>query len=57
MPADNRPNVVGWQERRLDRAIPRTYPAKVNRDEAVPNGATSLLVEIHPGLAGDLLAC
>jgi ParB family transcriptional regulator, chromosome partitioning protein len=36
--AQNRPNVVGLQERRLDRTILRTYRTKVDLDEVVPNG-------------------
>ena len=36
--AENRPNVVGLQERRLDRTVLRTYRTKVNLDEVVPNG-------------------
>jgi hypothetical protein len=35
--AQNRPNVVGLQERRLDRTILRTYRTKVDLDEVVPN--------------------
>ena len=35
--AENRPNVVGLQERRLDRTILRTYRTKVDLDEVVPN--------------------
>jgi ParB family chromosome partitioning protein len=36
--AENRPNVVGLQERRLDRTILRTYRTNVDLDEVVPNG-------------------
>jgi ParB family chromosome partitioning protein len=36
--AENRPNVVGLQERRLDRTIQRTYRKKNDLDEVVPNG-------------------
>ena len=36
--AENRPNVVGLQERRLDRTILRTYRTKVDLDDVVPNG-------------------
>ncbi len=36
--AENRPNVVGLQERRLGRTILRTYRTKVDLDEVVPNG-------------------
>lgn len=36
--AENRPNVVGLQERRLDRTVLRTYRSKVNLDDVVPNG-------------------
>jgi ParB family chromosome partitioning protein len=36
--AENRPNVIGLQERRLDRTILRTYRTKVDLDEVVPNG-------------------
>src|SRR3984893_7316916 len=35
--AGNRPNVIGLQERRLDRTILRTYRTKVDLDEVVPN--------------------
>ena len=35
--AENRPNVVGLQERRLDRTILRAYRMKVDLDEVVPN--------------------
>src|ERR1700731_1391359 len=34
--APNRPNIVGLQERRLDRTILRTYRTKVDLDEVVP---------------------
>jgi ParB family transcriptional regulator, chromosome partitioning protein len=34
---DHRPNVVGLQERRLDRTILRTYRTKVDLDDVVPN--------------------
>lgn len=33
-----RPNIVGLQERRLDRTILRTYRTKVDLDDVVPNG-------------------
>src|SRR3954453_21936520 len=36
--AENRPNIVGLQERRLDRTILRTYRTKVDLDDVVPNG-------------------
>ena len=36
-PAQAVPNVVDWQERRLDRTILRTYRTKVDLDELVPN--------------------
>lgn len=36
--AENRPNIVGLQERRLDRTVLRTYRTKVDLDEVVPNG-------------------
>jgi ParB family chromosome partitioning protein len=36
--AENRPNVVGLQERRLDRTILRTYRTNLDLDEVVPNG-------------------
>ena len=36
--AENRPNVVGLQERRLNRTILRTYRTKVDLDEVAPNG-------------------
>jgi ParB family chromosome partitioning protein len=36
--AENRPNVVGLQERRLDRTILRTYRTNVDLDEVVPDG-------------------
>jgi ParB family transcriptional regulator, chromosome partitioning protein len=35
--AETRPNVVGLQERRLDRTILRTYRTNVDLDEVVPN--------------------
>ena len=35
--ADFRPNVIGLQERRLDRTVLRTYRTKVNIDDVVPN--------------------
>jgi ParB family transcriptional regulator, chromosome partitioning protein len=35
--AENRPNVVGLQERRLDRTILRTYRTKVDLEDVVPN--------------------
>jgi ParB family chromosome partitioning protein len=35
--AENRPNIVGLQERRLDRTILRTYRTKVDLDDVVPN--------------------
>jgi ParB family chromosome partitioning protein len=35
--AENRPNVVGLQERRLDRTILRTYRTQVDVDVVVPN--------------------
>jgi ParB family chromosome partitioning protein len=35
--AENRPNVVGLQERRLDRTILRTYRTQVDLDVVVPN--------------------
>ena len=35
--AGNRPNVIGLQERRLDRTILRTYRTKVDLDDVVPN--------------------
>ncbi len=35
--ADLRPNVIGLQERRLDRTVLRTYRTKVNIDDVVPN--------------------
>src|ERR1700738_1602630 len=35
--AENRPNVVGLQERRLDRTILRTYSTNVDLEEVVPN--------------------
>jgi ParB family chromosome partitioning protein len=34
----NRSNIVGLQERRLDRAVLRTYRTKVDIDDIVPNG-------------------
>jgi ParB family transcriptional regulator, chromosome partitioning protein len=37
--AENRPNVVGLQERRLDRTILRTYRTKVDLDAVVPNAS------------------
>ena len=36
--AENRPDIVGLQERRLDRTVLRTYSTKVDLDEVVPNG-------------------
>src|SRR6202047_3011218 len=36
--AENRPNIVGLQERRLDRTVLRTYRPKVDLDDVVPNG-------------------
>src|SRR5205823_7661368 len=36
-PAQTQPNMVGLQERRLDRTILRTYWAKLDLDEVVPN--------------------
>jgi len=36
--AENRPNIVGLQERRLDRTVLRTYRTKVDLDDVVPNG-------------------
>jgi ParB family chromosome partitioning protein len=36
--AENRPNVVGLQERRLDRTILRTFRTNVELDAVVPNG-------------------
>lgn len=33
-----RPNVVGLQERRLDRTLLRTYRTKIDLDDVVPNG-------------------
>src|SRR5271167_1710116 len=35
--AENRSNIVGLQERRLDRTILRTYRTKVDLDDVVPN--------------------
>ena len=35
--AEHRPNIVGLQERRLDRTILRTYRTKVDLDDVVPN--------------------
>ncbi len=35
--ADHRPNVIGLQERRLDRTILRTYRTKIDIDNVVPN--------------------
>src|SRR3954453_3152204 len=35
--AENRPNIVGLQERRLDRTILRTYRTKLDLDDVVPN--------------------
>jgi ParB family chromosome partitioning protein len=35
--SDARPNIIGLQERRLDRTILRTYRTKVDLDEVVPN--------------------
>ena len=37
-PVETRSNVVGLQERRLDRTILRTYRTKVDLDDVVPNG-------------------
>lgn len=37
--AENRPNIVGLQERRLDRTVLRTYRTKVDLDDVVPNGS------------------
>jgi ParB family chromosome partitioning protein len=34
---EHRPNIVGLQERRLDRTILRTYRTKVDLDDVVPN--------------------
>ena len=36
--AEIRPNVVGLQERRLDRTILRTYRTNVDLDAVLPNG-------------------
>jgi ParB family transcriptional regulator, chromosome partitioning protein len=36
--AGNRHNIVGLQERRLDRTILRTYRTKVDLDDVMPNG-------------------
>jgi ParB family transcriptional regulator, chromosome partitioning protein len=36
--AESRSNIVGLQERRLDRTVLRTYRTKVDIDEVVPNG-------------------
>src|ERR1700733_5439536 len=36
--AAKRPHVIGLQERRLDRTILRTYRAKVDLEDVVPNG-------------------
>jgi ParB family transcriptional regulator, chromosome partitioning protein len=36
--AESRPNIVGLQERRLDRTILRTYRTKLDLDDVVPNG-------------------
>lgn len=36
--AETRPNIVGLQERRLDRTVLRTYRTKVDIDDVVPNG-------------------
>ncbi len=36
--AETRPNIVGLQERRLDRTVLRTYRTKVDLDDVVPNG-------------------
>jgi ParB family transcriptional regulator, chromosome partitioning protein len=36
--AENRPNIIGLQERRLDRTVLRTYRTKVDLDDVVPNG-------------------
>ena len=35
--ADHRPNIVGLQERRLDRTVLRTYRTKIDIDNVVPN--------------------
>src|ERR1700692_2163924 len=35
--AENRPNIIGLQERRLDRTVLRTYRTKVDLDDVVPN--------------------
>lgn len=37
-PSETRPNVVGLQERRLERTVLRTYRTKVDLDDVVPNG-------------------
>jgi len=37
-PSEHRPNIVGLQERRLDRTVFRTYHTKVDIDDVVPNG-------------------
>jgi len=36
--AESRPNIVGLQERRLDRTVLRTYRTKLDLDDMVPNG-------------------
>jgi ParB family transcriptional regulator, chromosome partitioning protein len=36
--AESRPNIIGLQERRLDRTVLRTYRTKVDLYEVVPNG-------------------
>lgn len=36
---ETRPNIVGLQERRLDRTVLRTYRTKVDIDDVVPNGS------------------
>jgi ParB family chromosome partitioning protein len=36
-PSDRRPNIVGLQERRLDRTVLRTYRTKADIDDIVPN--------------------
>jgi ParB family transcriptional regulator, chromosome partitioning protein len=35
--AENRPNIIGLQERRLDRTVLRTYRTKIDLDDVVPN--------------------
>lgn len=37
MAADPRPNIIGLQERRLERTVLRTYRTKVDLDDVVPN--------------------